>query len=110
VNPSGNSGMATAGSGDVLTGLIAGFLAQEKSAVEAALLGVFVHGSAGDRVRDHLGEWGMLASDICAAVPETILAIARKQRAPQRHTRASPPGENLTSTSGCSNLREAHRD
>ena len=64
VNPTGNAGMATAGSGDVLTGLIAGFLAQDDSVEGGAVLGVFVHGRAGDMARDDLGEWGMLAGDI----------------------------------------------
>ena len=73
VNPTGNAGMATAGSGDVLTGLIAGLIAQGLKAEEAACLGVFLHGRAGDLVRDQQGEWGMKASDISRAVPQAIL-------------------------------------
>ena len=73
VNPTGNAGMATAGSGDVLTGLIAGLIAQGLKAEEAAYLGVFLHGRAGDLVRDQQGEWGMKASDISRAVPQAIL-------------------------------------
>ncbi len=77
VNSTGNAGMATAGSGDVLTGLIAGLIAQGLKSVEAACLGVFLHGRAGDLVRDQLGEWGMKASDISRAVPQAILDVYR---------------------------------
>jgi len=73
VNPTGNAGMATAGSGDVLTGLIAGFLAQGLEPEAAACLGIFLHGRAGDRARDRVGEWGMKAGDISQEVPRAIL-------------------------------------
>jgi ADP-dependent NAD(P)H-hydrate dehydratase / NAD(P)H-hydrate epimerase len=73
INPTGNAGMATAGAGDVLAGLIAGLLAQGVEAAEAACLGVFVHGVAGDRARERLGEWGMLAGDICAELPHALV-------------------------------------
>jgi len=63
VNPTGNAGMATAGSGDVLTGTISGLLAQGCEPLWAALSGVYLHGLAGDRARDELGEWGMLAGE-----------------------------------------------
>jgi NAD(P)H-hydrate epimerase len=69
VNTTGNPGMATAGSGDVLTGMIAGLLPQMKDAFSAAVLAVFAHGLAGDRARDRLGEVGMTADDILAEVP-----------------------------------------
>lgn len=68
VNPTGNAGMATAGSGDVLTGIISGLLAQGCEPLWAALSGVYLHGLAGDRARDELGEWGMLAGDLSARV------------------------------------------
>jgi len=80
VNPTGNAGMATAGSGDVLTGLIAGFIAQGLNADRAACLGVFVHGAAGDRARDRLGEWSMKAGDIAAEVPGAMLELASCRR------------------------------
>lgn len=70
VNQSGNSGMATAGSGDVLTGLIAGLLAQEREAFSAAVTGVYLHGLSGDRASHQKGEYSMKASDISAAVSE----------------------------------------
>ena len=73
VNPTGNAGMATAGSGDVLTGLIAGLLAQGLEPAAAACLGVYLHGRAGDLARDDIGEWGMKAGDICRVLPRAIL-------------------------------------
>ena len=103
VNSCGNSGMATAGSGDVLTGLIAGFLAQNGSPAEAAALGVFIHGLAGDRMRDEMGEWGMLASDIGEAIPAAILHVARSRGDPNRASSSTDSG-NLTSPTGYSNV------
>ncbi len=64
INSTGNAGMATGGSGDVLTGIIAGLAGQSLDPLRAALLGVYVHGLAGDLARDKLGEWSMLAGDI----------------------------------------------
>ena len=63
-NGSGNPGMATAGSGDVLTGLIAGLLAQHYSPEQAAVLGVFIHGSAGDLAAEKLEHEALLAGDL----------------------------------------------
>jgi len=74
VNPTGNAGMATAGSGDVLTGLIAGFLAQSPNdALEATIAGVYLHGLAGDIAASKLGMRSMIASDIIANLSEAIL-------------------------------------
>lgn len=64
VNSTGNSGMATAGSGDVLTGLLTGLLAQGYSSVEAAILGMFLHGLAGDIAVKETSEESLIASDI----------------------------------------------
>jgi len=75
LNPSGNAGMATAGSGDVLTGLIAGFLAQGLAAKDAAVLGAFVHGLAGDLAAAELGQRGMTAGDIMDAVPQVLVDL-----------------------------------
>lgn len=63
-NVTGNPGMAKGGAGDVLTGVIAGLLASGHSPLEAALVGVFVHGLAGDRVKERLSVRGMAVSDI----------------------------------------------
>ncbi|TPW00844.1 MAG: hypothetical protein FD125_2916, partial [bacterium] len=64
VNPTGNPGMATAGTGDVLTGLITGLLAQGLAPWEAACAGVFLHGLAGDLVASEQGEAGLIAGDV----------------------------------------------
>ncbi|TAJ15573.1 NAD(P)H-hydrate dehydratase [Marinilabiliaceae bacterium JC017] len=63
-NTSGNPGMATAGSGDVLTGIILGLLCQGYSSVEAAILGVYIHGVAGDVAAEKEGYEGLIAGDI----------------------------------------------
>jgi len=68
-NTTGNPGMAKGGSGDVLTGMITGLLAQGYTSLEASLIGVFIHGLAGDIARDTIGETGMIAGDICEHLP-----------------------------------------
>src|SRR5579875_309148 len=75
VNSTGNPGMATGGSGDVLTGVIAALLGQKMPAFEAAQLGVFVHGLAGDIARDHHGEIGMIAGDIVDSLPDAFVHL-----------------------------------
>jgi ADP-dependent NAD(P)H-hydrate dehydratase len=72
INSTGNSGMATGGTGDVLTGLIAAFLGQGLDPFAAAQLGVHVHGLAGDLARDKLGEVGLIASDLLDHLPRAI--------------------------------------
>ena len=67
INLSGNDGMATAGSGDVLTGILLGVLAQHVPLREAAYIGVYLHGAAGDRAAREKGHAGMLAKDIAEA-------------------------------------------
>lgn len=69
-NPTGNPGMATGGSGDVLTGVITSLLAQGYSEEEACRLGVYVHGLAGDIACTRVGEISLTAGDIVAALPE----------------------------------------
>ena len=71
INTSGNAGMATGGTGDVLTGIIAGFIAQGLSSHDAAVAGVYIHGLAGDIVAE-AGMTGMAAGDIVAALPAAI--------------------------------------
>ncbi|MDZ7372476.1 MAG: NAD(P)H-hydrate dehydratase [candidate division KSB1 bacterium] len=75
VNTTGNAGMATGGSGDVLTGIIASLMGQGLGALEAAWLGVYVHGLAGDVARERLGQMGMIAGDILRAVPSVLRAL-----------------------------------
>ncbi len=70
VNPTGNPGMAKAGSGDVLTGIIGGLMAQGLTGLNSALLGVYLHGLAGDIGASHKGYHSLLASDIIEYIPE----------------------------------------
>ncbi len=73
---SGNPGMATAGVGDALTGMIASFLAQGRSAWEAACLGTFYHGLAGDLAAASVGPTGMLAGDLIDRIPAALSQTA----------------------------------
>lgn len=75
LNITGNPGMATAGSGDVLCGLIAGFLAQGLRPHLAALAGVYVHGKAGDMARQVKGERGLVAMDLVETIPDILKAF-----------------------------------
>lgn len=76
VNPTGNAGMATAGSGDVLTGLLAGLLAQHpQSPFEATVAAVYLHGRAGDLAAHKLGQRSLIASDLIAHLSEAILQV-----------------------------------
>lgn len=72
VNTSGNSGMASGGSGDVLTGLLGGLLAQGMSVFEASALGVYIHGLAGDLAAEEKGSYGMTAGDTAACIGEVL--------------------------------------
>ena len=73
INTTGNPGMATGGTGDVLTGVIAALLAQNLTPFEAAQIGVFIHGLAGDIARDQNGEIGMIAGDMIDALPDAFV-------------------------------------
>jgi ADP-dependent NAD(P)H-hydrate dehydratase len=73
LNTTGNPGMATGGTGDVLTGVIAALLAQKLAPFEAAQLGAFIHGLAGDIARDQNGEIGMIAGDLVDALPDAFV-------------------------------------
>ena len=74
INNSGNSGMATGGSGDVLSGIIASLIAQGMQPYNAACLGVYLHGLAGDEAAAKLGEHALMASDIIDALPAILKA------------------------------------
>ena len=71
-NSTGNAGMATAGSGDVLTGIITGLLTRGHSHEEACLLGMYLHGLAGDLAVRDVGEESLLASDIIRYLPQAF--------------------------------------
>ena len=75
INTTGNNGMSTAGSGDVLAGVIASFLAQGCDAFTAASIGVYIHGAAGDAAAERYGVRGMKAMDIAEALPEVLLKV-----------------------------------
>jgi NAD(P)H-hydrate epimerase len=74
-NSTGNPGMATAGSGDVLTGIILGLLAQKYSAEDAALIGVYLHGLAGDMAASEIGEYSLIAGDIISHLGKAFLHL-----------------------------------
>lgn len=78
-NTTGNNGMGTGGSGDVLSGLIGGLMAQGMSGLDAAKLGVFVHGLAGDIAADYYSRRGMIARDIVQCLPEAWIELESEQ-------------------------------
>lgn len=88
VNPTGNPGMATGGTGDVLTGLIAGFVAQGMDALDATLLAVYLHGLAGDLAASRLGETALAAGDLVEMLPAALAQLTsdeeEHEHAPER--------------------------
>jgi len=73
VNTTGNPGMATGGTGDILTGMIAGFIAQNPERIlDAVLAAVHLHGLAGDVARETVGEHSLVATDLLKALPEAF--------------------------------------
>ena len=72
INTTGNPGMATAGSGDVLTGILAALLGQKFSLWDAARFGVYLHGVAGDFAKHEMGEVSLMAGDILDFLPQAI--------------------------------------
>lgn len=82
INSSGNPGMATAGSGDVLTGVITGLMSQGYEPLAAAVFGVYLHGRSGDIAANKLSFQGMIASDIAANIPGAFLDLFRKTPPP----------------------------
>jgi NAD(P)H-hydrate epimerase len=78
VNSTGNPGMSTAGSGDVLTGIIASIAGQGCRAVKAATIGVYIHGASGDMAAAEKGIHGMIAGDIVESIPAVIKELVRE--------------------------------
>jgi len=76
INPTGNPGMASGGMGDVLTGIIAGFIAQGHTPELAARAGVYLHGAAADSLAKNKGPFGYLATDVMNTLPETIKTLS----------------------------------
>ena len=72
ISPFANPGLASGGTGDVLTGVIAGLMAQGLSPEDAACCGIYLHGAAGEAVREELGDAGTLAEDLLPALPRAI--------------------------------------
>lgn len=77
INTTGNDGMASAGSGDVLTGIISGLLAQGLTAERAAVLGAYLHGLAGDLVLEKISSYSLTASDLIEYISKAILEIIK---------------------------------
>jgi NAD(P)H-hydrate epimerase len=76
-NTTGNAGMATGGSGDVLTGILTGLLAQGYEPQAAAILGVYLHGLAGDLAAAGISEEAMIASDITACLGAAFMRLKK---------------------------------
>jgi ADP-dependent NAD(P)H-hydrate dehydratase / NAD(P)H-hydrate epimerase len=99
VAPFENPGLATGGTGDVLSGVIGGLLAQGVEPGPAARLGVFLHGTAGDLIRERFGDAGLLASDLPDAVPlvrKRLAAIAERAKSGKRIGFAVRDGDGAT--------------
>jgi hydroxyethylthiazole kinase-like uncharacterized protein yjeF len=75
INPTGNAGMATGGSGDVLTGVIAGLIAQGLSGSQASIAGTYIHGQAGDHFAESESQTTLIAGDLLRCLPETLKRI-----------------------------------
>jgi hydroxyethylthiazole kinase-like uncharacterized protein yjeF len=79
LNPTGNSGLATGGTGDILTGLITGLLAQGADPLNAAIIGVYLHGKAGDLAAQKLTEYALTAEDLLKFLPDAFASILSSQ-------------------------------
>jgi NAD(P)H-hydrate epimerase len=79
INPTGNPGLSSGGSGDVLTGLIGGYLARGWPGAKAALAGVFLHGLAADFLGETMGQAGILAGELPGVVPSLMASLGRRE-------------------------------
>jgi len=80
-NSTGNPGMATAGSGDVLTGILLGLKAQNYTSLAASILAVFLHGLAGDFAAENKGQASLIAGDIVESIPDAFLSLIHNNNA-----------------------------
>ncbi len=94
----GDPGMATAGSGDVLTGILAGLLAQKLEPLQAACLGVYLHGVSGETAAAHLTSYCMIASDLLKYLPETVMKFCSNIGTNQQTFESPLPGRPLEKT------------
>ncbi len=84
VNTTGNPGMATGGTGDILTGMVAGFIAQNPQHIAEAVIGaVHLHGLAGDVARESMGEHSLVATDLVRALPEAFRQMRESASSPK---------------------------
>jgi NAD(P)H-hydrate epimerase len=103
INPTGNRALATAGTGDVLSGVIGGLLAQRLNPFDAASLGVYLHGLAGERLARRMGPDGLLAGDLLPMFPKVLRQISETSReplcpaAPNSKTSGKPSSRSLKS-------------
>jgi hydroxyethylthiazole kinase-like uncharacterized protein yjeF len=91
VNPTGNPGMATAGMGDVLTGVIAAFVAQGLAPFDAACAAVFVHGLAADLAHARVGTLSLVAGDVTATLPQALCRLESGPAGSRSSIRPLPP-------------------
>ncbi len=94
INLTGNAGMATAGTGDVLTGALAAWMGQLLDAEAAAKLAVYLHGLAGDLAEADEGEVGLIASDIVDRLGEAVLDLTARRKKPV----SAPVSDHLTAS------------
>jgi hydroxyethylthiazole kinase-like uncharacterized protein yjeF len=85
INPTGNSGLASAGSGDVLAGMIGGFLAQRCSLSQASRLGVFLHGACGDLCAEEQNEYALIAGDLIERIPDAMNYVLDQEYRESQH-------------------------
>ena len=105
INPTGNRGLATGGTGDVLSGIIGGLLAQRMAPFEAATAGVYLHGLAGERASRRLGPDGLLAGDLLPILPRLLRQFKEKDGEPlwPPHPNSKTSGKPYSSSSRSAN-------
>jgi NAD(P)H-hydrate epimerase len=105
INPTGNRALATAGTGDVLSGIIGGLLAQRLSPFEAATAGVYIHGLAGEKASRRMGLDGVLAGDLLPILPRVLRQVRESKREPlwPSLSNSKPSGKRSSSSSKSGN-------